>query len=133
MNVVLPPSEIRVIVEKLAAYVVKNGPSFEDKILEKERHNPRFSFLYPNDPYHPYYQRRLQEYKDAGPGRALPAPAGGSLIDAVDEKLASSKVMVQSRGEPTVPQPASPMRRAPPPEPPLLDFLVTVPPISALD
>lgn len=67
MTVILPPSEIRLIVEKLAAYVVKNGRSFEDKILEKERHNPKFSFLYPNDPYNAYYQKRLEEYEFVGP------------------------------------------------------------------
>lgn len=68
MTVILPPSEIRLIIEKLAAYVVRNGTTFEDKILEKERHNSRFSFLFPNDPYHPYYQRRLQEYYEVGIG-----------------------------------------------------------------
>lgn len=65
---ILPPSDIRVIIEKLAAYVVKNGKSFEDKILEKERHNARFSFLFPHDPYHPYYEKRLEEYTSVGPG-----------------------------------------------------------------
>lgn len=65
---IIPPAEIRVIAEKLAAYAVKNGAGFEEKIFEKERQNPRFSFLYPTDSYHTYYEARLEEYRQAGPG-----------------------------------------------------------------
>ena len=72
MSIILPPPDIRTIIEKLAAYVVKNGAIFEEKIFEKERQNPRFSFLYPSDPYHPYYQKRLDEYRQVGPGTACP-------------------------------------------------------------
>lgn len=64
MSVIVPPPEIRTVIEKLVAYVIKTGPSFETTILEKERHNPRFSFLFPSDPYHAYYQQRLQEHRD---------------------------------------------------------------------
>lgn len=66
--VILPPPYIRNIAEKLAIYVVRNGPEFEGKILEKERNNPRFSFLYSSDPFHPFYQKLLQEVREVGPG-----------------------------------------------------------------
>ncbi|KAL4953220.1 putative pre-mRNA splicing factor [Aspergillus filifer] len=82
-GVVLPPKDIRAIVEKTAGYVARNGAVFEDRVREKERSNPKFSFLSTNDPYAPFYQWRLTEIKEgrgtdvsAGrPGEPTPAPA----------------------------------------------------------
>ncbi|KAI9376248.1 Pre-mRNA splicing factor PRP21 like protein-domain-containing protein [Aspergillus egyptiacus] len=82
-GVVLPPKDIRAIVEKTAGYVARNGAVFEDRVREKERSNPKFSFLTPNDPYAPFYQWRLSEIKagrgtdvSAGrPGEPTPTPA----------------------------------------------------------
>lgn len=71
MTVIVPPPEIRSIIDKLAAYVIKNGTGFETTILDKERHNPRFSFLFSSDPYHAYYQKRLQEYRDGGTSKSF--------------------------------------------------------------
>ncbi|KAI5463989.1 Pre-mRNA splicing factor PRP21 like protein-domain-containing protein [Mariannaea sp. PMI_226] len=71
-GVVLPPREIRNVLEKTAGYVARNGFVFEDRIREKERQNPKFSFLNPSDAYHPYYQWRLEEIK-AGRGTAIAA------------------------------------------------------------
>lgn len=53
LNVPVPPQEIRVIVDKTAAYVAKNGRDFED--ILKTKCDPRFSFLNPTDAYHRYY------------------------------------------------------------------------------
>ncbi|KAL4997628.1 Pre-mRNA splicing factor PRP21 like protein-domain-containing protein [Aspergillus recurvatus] len=82
-GVVLPPKDIRAIVEKTAGYVARNGAVFEDRVREKERSNPKFSFLNSNDPYAPFYQWRLNEIKQgrgtdvsAGrPGEPTPTPA----------------------------------------------------------
>ncbi|KAL6233568.1 hypothetical protein BDW75DRAFT_185576 [Aspergillus navahoensis] len=82
-GVVLPPKDIRAIVEKTAGYVARNGAIFEDRVREKERSNPKFSFLNPIDPYAPFYQWRLNEIKQgrgtdvsAGrPGEPTPTPA----------------------------------------------------------
>ncbi|KAK4697891.1 splicing factor 3A subunit 1, partial [Lecanoromycetidae sp. Uapishka_2] len=71
-GVVLPPKDIRAIVEKTAGYVARNGPAFEDRIREKERHNPKFSFLSANDAYHPFYVWRLEEVRE-GRGTAVSA------------------------------------------------------------
>ncbi|KKK14333.1 pre-mRNA splicing factor [Aspergillus rambellii] len=82
-GVVLPPKDIRAIVEKTAGYVARNGIVFEDRVREKERNNPKFSFLNSNDAYAPFYQWRLTEIKEGRgtdvltgrPGDATPAPA----------------------------------------------------------
>jgi splicing factor 3A subunit 1 len=121
MSIILPPPDIRTIIEKLAAYVVKNGAIFEEKILEKERQNPRFSFLYPSDPYHPYYQKRLYEYRQVGPA-------------AVDDMLARNRESEQNREQIVhAPRASKKITKAPPKEPEQLDFLIELPAVSALD
>lgn len=54
-----PPPDLAVVIDKLASYVLKNGSGFEEKILEKERNNPKFSFLLCSDPYYLWYRHRL--------------------------------------------------------------------------
>ena len=71
-GVVLPPKDIRAIVEKTAGYVSRNGTVFEDRIREKEKHNPKFSFLSANDAYNPFYAWRLNEVRE-GRGTAVSA------------------------------------------------------------
>ncbi|KAL8794773.1 MAG: hypothetical protein Q9195_002727 [Heterodermia aff. obscurata] len=71
-GVVLPPKDIRAIVEKTAGYVARNGAVFEDRIREKEKHNPKFSFLSQKDAYSPFYLWRLEEVR-AGRGTAISA------------------------------------------------------------
>ncbi|RFU80997.1 pre-mrna splicing factor [Trichoderma arundinaceum] len=84
-GVVLPPREIRNILEKTAGYVARNGSVFEDRIREKERQNPKFSFLNPEDAYHAYYQWRLAEIR-AGRGTDIAAGRVGENITPVPEK-----------------------------------------------
>ncbi|KAG5993391.1 hypothetical protein E4U43_003513 [Claviceps pusilla] len=78
-GVVLPPREIRNILEKTAGYVARNGAVFEDRIRDKEAQNPKFSFLNPSDAYYAFYEWRLNEIKsgrgtDIAAGRAGQAP-----------------------------------------------------------
>ncbi|KAH6607150.1 hypothetical protein Trco_003463 [Trichoderma cornu-damae] len=84
-GVVLPPREIRNILEKTAGYVARNGSVFEDRIREKERQNPKFSFLNPEDAYHAYYQWRLSEIR-AGRGTDIAAGRAGESAAPVPEK-----------------------------------------------
>ena len=80
-GVVLPPRDIRAIVEKTAGYVARNGPAFEDRIREKEKHNPKFSFLSAKDAYFPFYAWRLEEVKE-GRGTAVSAGRAGEAAPA---------------------------------------------------
>ncbi|KAL6858223.1 SF3a splicing factor complex subunit [Amphichorda felina] len=77
-GVVLPPREIRNVLEKTAGYVARNGAIFEDRIRDKESQNPKFSFLNPSDAYHPFYQWRLSEIR-AGRGTAIAAGRAGEV------------------------------------------------------
>ena len=47
-----------------------------DRIREKEKSNPKFSFLAPTDAYHAYYQWRLSEIRE-GRGNAIAAGRAG--------------------------------------------------------
>ena len=80
-GVVLPPRDIRSIVEKTAGYVARNGPAFEDRIREKEKHNPKFSFLSARDAYYPFYAWRLEEVRE-GRGTAVSAGRVGDAAPA---------------------------------------------------
>ncbi|KAI9813504.1 MAG: SF3a splicing factor complex subunit [Thelocarpon impressellum] len=79
-GVVLPPKDIRAVLERTAGYVARNGSVFEDRIRQKEKHNSKFSFLSVNDAYHAFYLWRLDEIRqgrgtDVSAGRVGEAPA----------------------------------------------------------
>ena len=111
------------ILEKTAGYVARNGIVFEgalhtkakervrltttDRIREKEKHNPKFSFLSANDAYNPYYLWRLSEIKE-GRGTAVAAGRAGET-------------------------PAEEEKPKGPPEPPEFHFSARMPNISAQD
>lgn len=107
-GVVLPPKDIRAIVEKTAGYVARNGPVFEDRIRDKEKHNPKFSFLSPNDAYSAFYLWRLSEVRE-GRGTAVSAGRAGEGAQTAEE---------------------TPKGPAPPPE---FHFSARMPNISAQD
>ncbi len=48
----------RNIIDKLANFVARNGPKFEDLTKEKQRDNPKFQFLYGGD-HHAYYKWKV--------------------------------------------------------------------------
>ena len=50
--------EMTKIIDKLANFVARNGPEFERMTKEKQRDNPRFSFLFGGDNFN-YYQYRV--------------------------------------------------------------------------
>ncbi|KAI2619678.1 Pre-mRNA splicing factor PRP21 like protein-domain-containing protein [Hypoxylon sp. NC1633] len=107
-GIILPPKEIRTILEKTAGYVVRNGLPFEDRIREKEKHNPKFSFLSNADAYNPYYLWRLDEIRE-GRGTVVAAGRAGEAAASVETKPQG------------------------PPKPPDFQFSARMPNISAQD
>lgn len=57
-------------VDKAAEFLANKPQQLEDRIREKEKHNPKFCFLNPTDPYHAYYQFKLNEARE-GKGKSL--------------------------------------------------------------
>ncbi|XP_077440939.1 calcium homeostasis endoplasmic reticulum protein isoform X2 [Vanacampus margaritifer] len=55
-----PPEdqELRNVIDKLAQFVARNGPEFEKMTMDKQKDNPKFSFLFGGD-YFSYYKCKL--------------------------------------------------------------------------
>lgn len=64
VNVFSPPplapadQELRNVIDKLAQFVARNGPEFEKMTMEKQKDNPKFSFLFGGD-FYGYYKYKL--------------------------------------------------------------------------
>ena len=50
--------EIQTIIDKLATFVARNGPEFEQMTMNKQRNNPKFQFLFGGE-YNPYYRWKV--------------------------------------------------------------------------
>ncbi|KAL1916397.1 uncharacterized protein VTP21DRAFT_5588 [Calcarisporiella thermophila] len=107
-GIIYPPPEIKNVVDKTASFVARFGAQFEDHVRENERGNPKFSFLNENDPYHAYFQYRIQEARE-----------GKNITKAVDEKDVDGELVVEEK--------------KPPKEPPAFEFMVEMPNLSAQD
>ena len=60
-----PPedAELKNIIDKLANFVSRNGPEFENVTKEKQKDNPKFHFLF-GGVHYDYYQQRLNIERD---------------------------------------------------------------------
>ncbi len=58
----LPPPDLRSIIDKTAAYVAKNGDSFEATVIKRHIDDPRFCFLNPWGEYYGYYRQQRMNY-----------------------------------------------------------------------
>ncbi|XP_037674064.1 calcium homeostasis endoplasmic reticulum protein isoform X2 [Choloepus didactylus] len=60
MEMPLPPDdqELRNVIDKLAQFVARNGPEFEKMTMEKQKDNPKFSFLFGGE-FYSYYKCKL--------------------------------------------------------------------------
>ncbi|CAK8538841.1 unnamed protein product [Lathyrus sativus] len=79
LPVVEPPSDIRVVIERIVEFILKNGRPFEAVLAEQDRAHGRFPFLLPSNQYHTYYLKVLQtaeESKLPGKGYQKYNPAG---------------------------------------------------------
>ena len=82
MDLPRPPDdmEIKNIIDKLASFVARNGPEFEQMTKKKQENNPKFSFLYGGENYH-YYTYKVtieqQLLRSKGPGFDGPGPGPG--------------------------------------------------------
>ena len=55
---IVPPKELRGLIDKTADYVAKNGVKFEEQIYNKQNEE-NFSFLRLDNPYRAYYDKRV--------------------------------------------------------------------------
>ncbi len=93
-----------------------NPPQFEEKIREKHRLDPKFSFVNPNDSYHAYYQHRIEKIQAGEDDGATPDAKKDAEAVAMDET-----------------DPFAGMKSTIPLEPPTHEFVLDKPSLNALD
>ncbi|WFD34356.1 SF3a splicing factor complex subunit [Malassezia cuniculi] len=132
---IIPPPELRAIVDKTASFVARVGSQFESKIRDQERANPKFAFLYENDPYNKYYQKQVELARQgatsaaqaaAPPGDEAAAASGSASAAGPSTAAAAVQEAVTADRQTEVIQ-------GPPPEPTPHEFLLDFPNIPAVD
>ncbi|KMS94311.1 hypothetical protein BVRB_022680, partial [Beta vulgaris subsp. vulgaris] len=91
-NVIVPPPDLRPIVEKTAAYVAKHGTAFEAVILSKQQNDRRFDFLHPDNAYHSFYKSKLVQL-------LLPPEEQDRLAKLQEEQEAERQALAQLEAE----------------------------------
>ena len=100
-GVIIPPPDIRAVVDKTALFVAKNGKSFEEKILNSaEGKTAKFNFMRQQDPYHAYYEHRIREIEEGrtntiaatAPTNAPPQPVKDASHESVERKTVTTTV-----------------------------------------
>lgn len=138
-GVIIPPPEIRAVVDKTAQFVGKNGKSFEQRILASaDGKSSKFNFMRDFDPYHAYYELKIRETEEAIAKGIDPAtlikPAPQPQAKPA-EAPAQVKVIASSARAPLL-NPIAMLAKAPPTAAPhALEFVVSHPSsgVSAVD
>ncbi|CCF75777.2 splicing factor 3A subunit 1 [Babesia microti strain RI] len=75
MEIIYPPADIKVVVDKTAQFVAKNGSKFEQRIRQDQdpQNSQRFAFLDIDNPYNAYYQMKLKEFQEGKETDTKPA------------------------------------------------------------
>ncbi|XP_062028961.1 probable splicing factor 3A subunit 1 [Rosa rugosa] len=105
IGIIPPPPGIKVIIDKTAQFVAKNGPQFEQVIAKNlDIAKSNLSFLISSNPYDAYYKRRVSEFL-AQPDQSYEEPAPVVDVEAGAPKPDSPS---QLRPECKVPEPSEP-------------------------
>ena len=85
-GIIHPPPDFKPIIDKTAEFVARNGQDFAKKVMQKEATNLKFQFMFENNPYHAYYQFKIQEFQHKislekhGLCGLTPSSCGGTLL-----------------------------------------------------
>jgi len=121
-TIIYPPPEVRNIVDKTASFVARNGVEFEQRIKQNEINNPKFNFLNSGDPYHAYYQYKVDLIRE---GKQEP-----EKIKAPEVAPATAVATKQSDFLKSVTKEKDIIPKEPPAE---FEFIADPPSISAFD
>uniref|UniRef100_A0A3Q2GAL8 Calcium homeostasis endoplasmic reticulum protein n=1 Tax=Cyprinodon variegatus TaxID=28743 RepID=A0A3Q2GAL8_CYPVA len=110
MDVPTPPEdqELRNVIDKLAQFVARNGPEFEKMTMEKQKDNPKFSFLFGGEHFGYYkcrlameQQQRIKDLLDIPPPPSMqlvpPPPVALSASPSIDELIQQSQWNLQQQ------------------------------------
>lgn len=68
IGMIVPPPDMRAIIDKTAQFIAKQGPAMEKKIFSSDPTKIKFAFILPDNPFHAYYKMAVQSFKE---GRSL--------------------------------------------------------------
>lgn len=89
-GVIIPPPEIRAVVDKTAQFVARNGKSFEQRILSSgEGKTAKFNFMKAHDPYHAYYEMKIRDFEE---GKVSTPAASNGAPPPPPQPVASQQV-----------------------------------------
>jgi len=74
VGVIVPPPDKRVICDKTAQFVARNGPSFLKKIRASDPTGRKFSFLNGDDIYNAYFLKKVKDFQAALGTPSCPHP-----------------------------------------------------------
>eukprot|EP00601_Ochromonadales_sp_CCMP2298_P034629 CAMPEP_0173362520 /NCGR_PEP_ID=MMETSP1144-20121109/21849_1 /TAXON_ID=483371 /ORGANISM="non described non described, Strain CCMP2298" /LENGTH=227 /DNA_ID=CAMNT_0014312315 /DNA_START=181 /DNA_END=861 /DNA_ORIENTATION=- len=140
-GVIIPPPEIRAVVDKTALFVARNGKSFEQRILASgEGQTAKFNFMKPYDPYHAYYEMKIREGEEGKAPAAVESAApvvqegGGAEESKGGDAPAPPSVAVSTSVKATILNPVAQLAKIKATEPPAFEFSLTPPAgLTALD
>ena len=58
-----PPADIKEVVDKTARMAASMGEQFRQRMIKAEQNNPHFAFLLPTNPWNPYYEHKLEQFR----------------------------------------------------------------------
>lgn len=91
-GVIIPPPDIRSVVDKTAQFVARHGKEFEQKIIEKastgDSNSSKFNFMRAHDPYNSYYEFKIKEFEESG---GVPKPPPPPKPEIAEDKLQSEQ------------------------------------------
>lgn len=131
---IIPPPDLRNIVDKTASFVARNGPEFESRIQQNEQNNPKFNFLKPGDPYNSYYQFKVREIREGGSAvvsnNNVVASQNGELNKSSTKSQQATTNQVQSKLIRSFAEKVQIVPKEPPPD---YEFTIEPPPVLAQD
>ncbi|ODV89927.1 hypothetical protein CANCADRAFT_98053 [Tortispora caseinolytica NRRL Y-17796] len=81
-GIVIPPSEVRDVVEKTVQYVERNGAEFENRLKRTALQDGKLTFLLEDNEYYSYYKWRVHEIRA---GRSLVSKESPEPVEAKSE------------------------------------------------
>lgn len=64
VGMIVPPPDMRAIIDRTAQFIAKQGPAMEKKIFSSDPTKIKFAFILPDNPFHPYYKMAVQSFKE---------------------------------------------------------------------
>eukprot|EP00823_Brevimastigomonas_motovehiculus_P009056 TRINITY_DN872_c0_g1_i1.p1 TRINITY_DN872_c0_g1~~TRINITY_DN872_c0_g1_i1.p1 ORF type:complete len:773 (-),score=269.01 TRINITY_DN872_c0_g1_i1:176-2494(-) len=104
-GVIIPPPDIKVVIDRTGTFVRKNGKQFEEEIRSRNSKTKKFQFLDASNPYFPYYQKVLQYGEAVNTTATSSVPAPPPSITAPSTSSSTSTSTAASSTESAIVEP----------------------------